>query len=90
MNRTFLGSVIAVVVAFSIIPVIPLVIAFLAGIIVKRRINGDDNVPRKRTVDGELYGKTSQITRSEEGQRGNIQVWEDNQRPRERSTEYIS
>jgi len=89
MNKAFLGSVIAVVVAFSIIPVIPLVIAFLAGIIVKRRI-GDEYVSGKRTVDGELYGKTSQITRSEEGQRGHIQVWEDNQKPRERSTEYIS
>ena len=89
MNRGFLASLMVVVVAFSIIPIIPLVIAFLAGTLIKRRI-GDQYVSGKRSTHGELHGKTSQITRSEEGQRGHIQVREDDQRTRERSPEYIS
>ena len=82
MNRGFLASVIAVVVAFSIIPVIPLVIAFLAGIIVKRRINGDEYVSRNRSTHGKLHGQVNEVKEIEASQASHERDWTERQRGR--------
>ena len=81
MNRGFFASLIAVVVAFSIIPVIPLVIAFLAGIIIKRRI-GDEYVSGNRTVNGQLHGQDNEVQEIEASQASHEGHWAERQRRR--------
>ncbi|BAQ86438.1 hypothetical protein [uncultured Mediterranean phage uvMED] len=90
MNRNFLASLITVIAVFTIIPIIPLVIAFLAGIILKRRI---DNVPGNRTVNGQLLRQSNGLEAFEASQASHERDWQVSQTRRtkhihETSVEY--
>ena len=86
MNRGFLASLMVVVVAFSIIPIIPLVIAFLAGTLIKRRI-GDQYVSGNRTVNGQLHGQVNEVQEIEASQASHEGHWAKRQR---RRTKHLS
>tara|TARA_Y100000034_G_C6574326_1_gene248998 strand:+ start:214 stop:468 length:255 start_codon:yes stop_codon:yes gene_type:complete len=77
MNRNFIGAIVTVLAVFTIIPIIPLVIAFLAGVILKRRI---DHVPGDGTVDEQLYGQDHEVKKLKEGQGCTSGVWESDQK----------
>ena len=90
MNRNFLASIVTVVAVFTVIPIIPLVIAFLAGIILKRRI---DHVPGNRTVNDELLRQSNGLEAFEASQASHEGHWENSQTRRtkhihEASVEY--
>ena len=76
MNRNFLASIVTVVAVFTIIPIIPLVIAFLAGIILKRRI---DHVPGNRTVNDELLRQSNGLEAFETSKGDLERHWEDSE-----------
>ncbi len=76
MNRNFLASIITVVAVFTIIPIIPLVIAFLAGIILKRRI---DHVPGNRAIDEQLLRQSNGLETFEASQGSHEGNWQDSE-----------
>ena len=90
MNRNFIGAVVTVLAVFTIIPIIPLVIAFLAGVILKRRI---DHVPRDGTVNDQLLRQSNGIEAIEASQASHEGHWQDSKTRRtkhihEASVEY--
>ena len=76
MNRNFLASLVTVIAVFTVIPIIPLVIAFLAGIILKRRI---DHVPGNRTVNDELLRQSNGLEAFETSKGDLERHWEDSE-----------
>ena len=76
MNRNFLASLVTVIAVFTVIPIIPLVIAFLAGIILKRRI---DHVPGNRTVNDELLRQSNGLKTIETSKGDLERHWEDSE-----------
>lgn len=79
MNRNFIGALVTVLAVFTIIPIIPLVIAFLAGVILKRRI---DHVPRNRAIDEQLLRQSNGIEAIEASQASHEGHWQDGERRR--------
>ena len=73
MNRNFLASLVTVIAVFTVIPIIPLVIAFLAGIILKRRI---DHVPRNRAIDEQLLRQSNGLEAFEASQASHEGHWQ--------------
>ena len=76
MNRNFIASLVTVIAVFTVIPIIPLVIAFLAGIILKRRI---DHVPGNRTVNDELLRQSNGLEAFETSKGDLERHWEDSE-----------
>ena len=76
MNRNFIASLVTVIAVFTVIPIIPLVIAFLAGIILKRRI---DHVPGNGTVNEQLLRQSNGLKAFETSQGSHEGHWQDSQ-----------